>query len=428
MTAPLRFPLMGDRFALRGVDPRMAQMVSLADDPAAAVVASAPAKMDSILFPRQPSAGILTPDDQAMLKRNTLLQLAAGLLQAGGRSPNQRGTLANIGAALQGLDLPGATMSALRMRAAVDELNQRSNARTALQEIAARHPLLPGATREDRFNQLADMVQEAATVPGLEDWVGKMSNVLAQVRPPKQGRLIPSVEIDREPGSPTFGRPVRVFRDPETGEIVNQGGETQGLTEYQIQQLQLQRAAADRADTGELQQAALGANAARAHLGIRAIEDTNPGAVEEVAAIVRGGRVAGAVPIFGPLLDEAIRAGKAPVLSPTARQLLANLNSFVAAVVPGRGGQALTFHEIKLFMDEFLRDPGDDPETAAAKIQNRLGRLREQKVRGRRAWDDALTVFNLTDEQIFGPDPSTTPGARPPSGPDPTKYFRRRGP
>lgn len=404
MTAP-RFPLQGDPFALRVVDPRMAQFMSLAEDPAAAVVASAPAGMDSILRPRQPSAGILTPEDQASIKRNALLHIAAGLLQAGGRSPNQRGTLANIGSVLEGIDLPGATMSALRMRAAVDKLNQESNARTALQDITARHPAMPGEDREQKFSRLTDIVTEAAAVPGLEDWIGKMSNVLAQLRPPKQGRLIPSVEI-------VNGVPTRLFRDPETGEVVKEGGEVQGLTEYQIQQLQLQRNAADRADTSELKAASIGANMASSHLAMKAIEDTDPQAVEEVAAVVRGGRVAGAVPVVGPLLDEAIRAGKAPALSPAARQLLANLNSFVAAAVPLRGGQALTFIEVKLFMDEFVRDPGDDSQTAAVKLESRLRRIKESKVQGRRAWDDALSVFHLTDAQIFGAD---QPAARPPA-------------
>lgn len=411
MTFPMRLPILDPRLALRGVDPRFAATEELADDPAGAVVASAP---NSILFPRQPSAGILTPEDQAMIKRNTLLQVAAGLLQAGGRSPNQRGTLANIGSALAGIDLPGATQSALRMRAAVDELNERANARQAYADISRRNPVIPGENAEQRFNRISNIVSELIGVPGSEDLVGKLSNVLAQLKPAKQGRLIRSVELDEN------GKPTAVFRDPETGEVVMQGGETQGLTLYQMEQLQLQRAAADRADSMELQQAALGANMARAHIAMRRIEDSNPGAVEEVAAIVRGGRVAGAVPVVGPVLDEAIRAGKAPALSPAARQLLASLNSFVAAAVPGRGGQALTFIEVKLFMDEFLRDPGDDPETAAVKIENRIGRIREQKLRGRRAWDDALTVNNLTEDDIFGSPAKSGASA----GPDPSKFYR----
>lgn len=156
--------------------------MSLAEDPAAAVVASAPSR-DSILFPRQPSAGILTPDDQAMIKRNTLLQIAAGLLQAGGRSPNQRGTLANIGSALAGIDLPGATMSAMRMRAITDRLNQEGEARHAFEEIARRYPPMPGETREERFNRLSNIVGELALVPGAADLIGKLSNVLAQLKP-----------------------------------------------------------------------------------------------------------------------------------------------------------------------------------------------------------------------------------------------------
>lgn len=415
MTLPMRLPIFDQRLALRGVDPRFAEASAFADDPAGAVVASAPST-DSILFPRQPSAGILTPEDRAMLKRNAILQVAASLLQAGGRSPNQRGTLANIGTALAGLDLPGAAQSALRMRAVTDELRERSNARDALKDISRRYPVLPGATPEERYQQLTNIVTEAATVPGLEDWVGKMSNVLAQTKPAKQGRLIRSVEIDQEPGSPTYGRPIVLFRDPETGDVVTKGSEAQGMTPYQLAMLGLATEGANRADATELKASALGANMARSHLAMKAIEDADPAAVEEVSAIVRGGRVAGAVPVVGPVLDEAIRAGKAPALSPAARQLLANLNSFVAAAVPDRGGQALTFIETKLFMDEFVRDPGDDPETARVKIQNRIGRIREAKVKGRRAWRDALDTFGINESDIFGSDqPSKpkTPTARP---------------
>lgn len=215
---------MGDPFALRGVDPRMAAFAQFAEDPAAAVVASGGG--NSILFPRQPSAGILTPEDQAMIKRNTLLHIAAGLLMSGGRSPNQQGTLTNIGSALAGIDLPGATQSALRMRAAVDELNQRANARATLQEIVARHPPIVGENREQKFNRLTDMVIEAAGVPGLEDWIGKTSNVLAQLRPPREGRLIRSVEVG------TSGKPEVVFRDPETGAVVQTGGEAPPPSQY----------------------------------------------------------------------------------------------------------------------------------------------------------------------------------------------------
>ena len=141
----------------------------------------------SLLSPQQ-DMGILRPEDRASIKRNAILQVAAHLLMAGGRSPNQQGTLANIGSALAGLDLPGAAQSAIRMRAVVDELNQRSNARDALKDIAKRYPVLPGATAEERYAQLTNIVTEAATIPGLEDWVGKMSNVLAQTRPEKAQR------------------------------------------------------------------------------------------------------------------------------------------------------------------------------------------------------------------------------------------------
>lgn len=405
---PPRLPSLPEQIALRGTtDPRM---IAFAGDPRFTVQAPEEPKaapfadrLANLLVPNQ-YAGILDPETSRQIGRRGLLDFGLNLLQAGGRSPLQRGTLANIGASLQNLDIPGAVQSAIRMRAVVDELNQRSSARDALKEIAKRHPMLPGASREDKYNQLVDMVTEASGVPGLEDWVGKMSNVLAQTRPQKQGRLIRSIERDE-----TTGRPMVVFRDAESGEVVKEGGEAQGLTEYQIQQLQLQRAAADRADSNELKDAALGANMAASHLAMKAIEDADPQAVEEVSTLVRSGRVAAATPVAGPLLDEAIRAGKAPVLSPAARQLLANLNSFVAAAVPGRGGQALTFIEVKLFMDEFVRDPGDDPATAAVKVENRLRRIKEQKIRGRRAWEDALKVNNLTDEQIFGVPPSATP-------------------
>lgn len=185
----------------------MAQFAQFAEDPAAAVVASGGG--NSILFPRQPSAGILTPEDQAMVKRNILLHLAAGLLQSGGRSPNQQGTLANIGSALAGIDLPGATQSALRMRQVTQEMQDRARVRQTFEGLQAKYGNIA-----DPIERMRAVLGELATMPEGQHLVGPLSNALQVLQTGTQGRwsIMPQLGTDDK------GNPVMLERNSVTGE------------------------------------------------------------------------------------------------------------------------------------------------------------------------------------------------------------------
>jgi len=132
------------------------------------------------LFPVSDYGGLLDP---RAIQRQGLLALGTNLLQAGGRSPNQRGTLANIGSALSQVNIPDMIQTAMRMRKAQEEFTQEREAQSALNRIAQKYPPVDGETPEGTYNRLAKVVGELALTPGSANLVGKLSNVLAQLKP-----------------------------------------------------------------------------------------------------------------------------------------------------------------------------------------------------------------------------------------------------
>ncbi len=71
----------------------------------------------SRLFPTAAYTGLLDPEQQQGLQRQGLLNVGLNLLQAGGPSAQQRGTLANLGASIQGVNFPEMAQQALQMQA-----------------------------------------------------------------------------------------------------------------------------------------------------------------------------------------------------------------------------------------------------------------------------------------------------------------------
>lgn len=131
------------------------------------------------LFPTAQYTGLLDPASQQGLQHQARQQLAANLLVAGGRSPQNRGTLANIGAAIGGVDTNALADRALALQAA---RNQQATARRISQVAASTRDI------KDPYQRVAAMVSELAGEPGTEDLVGKLSNVLAQLKPEKPVR------------------------------------------------------------------------------------------------------------------------------------------------------------------------------------------------------------------------------------------------
>lgn len=140
--------------------------------------------LDRLVSRLFPATQMLDPQVGQSVGRQGLLQLGANLLQAGGASPMQRGTLANIGASIGGVDINALTKQAMVLQAYQNQ--QATDKRIG--EIAARHPVKPGETPDQTYERIASMVSELAGQPGTEDLLGKLSNVLAQLRPARELR------------------------------------------------------------------------------------------------------------------------------------------------------------------------------------------------------------------------------------------------
>lgn len=354
----MTFPL-----ALRGVDPRMAQFAQFAEDPAAAVVASGGG--NSILFPRQPSAGILTPEDQAMVRRNILLHLAAGLLQSGGRSPNQQGTLANIGSALAGIDLPGAQMSALRMRAITDEMNRERQSRQDITSITSQS----GGEGQSAYEQLSAVIPRLVSLgPDGIKAAAQLAQVADALKPsatqPRNAQEISGV-VDNRMGSPTFGQ-AGTFLIPYPGAPRDQWTFVKGKPERVPGQ---ELTATQRTRYGE--QAEFGSAALAAWKPLEQIRNDNPGVEAEVGKVVTAPSFARAIPGFRSA-DEAVAALKRAGASQAAQAYLRAKISWLAQIERTRytGARGITGVLLKQFFQEFM--PGLDELGNAQMRQNEI--------------------------------------------------------
>jgi hypothetical protein len=175
-----------------------------------------------------PATQMLDPQAAQHVGRQGLLNIGTNLLQAGGPSAQQQGTLANIGGAIGGVDIPGMTQQALKLQA----YRQQQNAEQAAAEVVQRHAPKPGETPEERFGRFSDILSELAAIPGTEGIVGKLSNVLAQLRPQGRDRArYIFKELEEPPGSGKF----KVFRvnedDPTDRMQIGVGREPIGVTQ-----------------------------------------------------------------------------------------------------------------------------------------------------------------------------------------------------
>jgi len=143
-----------------------------------------------------PSLGMLDPQAGQAVGRQGLLQLGTNLLQAGGASAQQGGTLANIGRAIGGVDINDLTQQAMRLQAYQQQ--QRTQA-----QVAGVAQKAQGIA--DPYQRVAQMVSELAGQPGTEDLVGKLSNVLAQLKPERPDRgVLRAGLVDPKTGKPVL--------------------------------------------------------------------------------------------------------------------------------------------------------------------------------------------------------------------------------
>src|SRR6266566_1954654 len=76
-----------------------------------------PSIVDRVLGRLLPTPAGLDPAAAHQLQRQGLLQIGTSLMRSGGAAPYQRGTLANIGGAIGGVDLQGMVQNALQVQA-----------------------------------------------------------------------------------------------------------------------------------------------------------------------------------------------------------------------------------------------------------------------------------------------------------------------
>src|SRR6266513_410163 len=108
---------------------------------APAPYAPKPSIVDRVLGRLFPTPSGLDPAAAHQLQRQGLLQVGTSLMRSGGAAPYQRGTLANIGGAIGGVDLSGMVNNALAVQA-----YQKQQADQAKQEafLSSIKPPMPG--------------------------------------------------------------------------------------------------------------------------------------------------------------------------------------------------------------------------------------------------------------------------------------------
>lgn len=314
-----------------------------------------PSILDRLIPRLFPATQMLEPEVGGPVGRQALLQLGTNLMQAGGASPQQGGTLANIGASLGGVDVASLTQNALALRA------QRK-----LAEVAARHPGKPGETPDEIYNRVAGMVSELTEYPEL---IGKLSNVLAQLRPqvPRSRRLIRSVELDDK------GMAVVHMRDPETGEDVKIGGRAYVPDPF----ANPNRPTTE--DQGKL--ADFGTRMLEAHAVMSRLEREHPGIGQRVDLKIRPLFTADKVPGLGSAIGSLITPGVLASMSSEEREYWGAEQDLVNARLRRVTGATINRQELETERMPLVPLGGED-ESQVSKKQARRFQAARLYIRG----------------------------------------------
>lgn len=309
------------------------------------------------LFPTAQYTGLLDPQAQQGIQQQGLRQLSANLLVAGGASPMQHGTLANIGAALGGVDVDALANRALQLKAYRDQQQQEQ----AIAQVSARHPIKPGASRLDQYNRFADIAAEIATIPGGAAIAEKMAPLISAMKPTDRSAREPMRVADVRDnalGSPTHGMTGTVLLDPDTYQRVGFIPQVQASEQ------------APKPTPQQQQHAEFGAAALAAWRPLDKIRRDHPEVEAEVGKILSSPAFATAIPGFrssGDAVAAIARAGG----SPAAQQYMRASWSFLDNVLrtryaTGRLGGPM----MQQMAQEFL--PSLDPEGNAQIHQNQV--------------------------------------------------------
>lgn len=306
------------------------------------------------LFPTAQYTGLLDPEQQQGLQRQGLLNVGLNLLQAGGPQAQQRGTLANIGSSIQGVDFPAMAQQALQIQNA----RQAMAGQQAIAAAVARHPVKPG---ESSYDRLTAIMTEIATIPGAVGIAEKMAPILAALKPSdRQARepmRIADVR-DNQLGSPTHGMIGTVLLDPDTHARV-------GFVPQVQQSDQPQKPTRQQGDAAEF-----GAQAMAAWGPIDKLRQQHPGVETEVGKIMASPAFAQAVPLFHSAGDAVTALQKAGA-SKEAQQYMRARWSFIDAIARTRyPGARLSGPVFAMLQNELM--PGLDTESNAQMKRNEI--------------------------------------------------------
>lgn len=312
------------------------------------------------LFPTANYTGLLEPDQQQGLQRQGLLNVGLNLLQAGGASPNQRGTLANIGASIQGVNFPEMAQQALQMQA----YRQQLAGQKAIADAAARHPAPPGENREAAYNRLTAIATEVAAIPGGAAVAEKFAPILAALKPdrPSNPQEISNV-TDTRLGSPTIGK-TGTFLVPYPGAPRDQWTFVQGAPREPKEPTPLERTAGSQFSS---------ATGSVAHM--REIAQRNPEAAKAAAAAIHAGG-------WGRL-GKAYAALRGYTNDKDAQDFYTEYNNMILTVTPTYGGARPTVQLMDLEKQATLPAIGSgDFDTAFRHMEQRLADLKAKAGRG----------------------------------------------
>jgi len=280
------------------------------------------------LFPTGAYRGLLDSGAQQQLGQQGLQRLSANLLQAGGASPYQRGTLANIGAALGAsqMSFPEMAQQALQLQAYRAQQAEAG----AIAAVGKNHPIMPGMSRDAIYqNQLA-ILNDLMTIPGGAAIAEKWAPVIAATKPDKAGepQHLTGV-VDTRLKSPTLGQ-VGDFIIPYPGAPRDEWTFVKGKPDTTNQ--------AAKPTPQQGQQAEFGAAAISAWQQIEKARTDDPNVETEVGQIMASPAFAKAVPFFhnaGDAVQALQKAGASAGAQRYMRAKWAFLDNIIRTRIPG---------------------------------------------------------------------------------------------
>ena len=337
MTLP--YGLLGDPFAAGGTaaPPPFVKKPSIVDRVAAR------------LFPGDQYAGLLD-NGTGGIQREALTRLGLGLLSQSG--PHPQGTGPNLGQAIagayQGVNFPEMANQALQLQ----QYRQQVADQQKIAGVAANHPAKPGETPDETYARIAGMVSDLAGQPGTEDLIGKLSNVLAQLRPRAAARTRYQFKTIHEGGQDWI---YRINEDDPTDRLKI------GLASPRPEP---GAAAATGVVAQETKAAAQNALASLDDADRILAGDPNADIMPTSAAIAQG---AGNIPIVGGVLKGAMGPLAQSQMSASQKAFQQAMDQFLhnySALLP-KGGRSATI--LANLRQSFTPSPGQtEPEVRAA--------------------------------------------------------------